>query len=39
MWPKTTIMVGKKDPLYDDSLRLLERMSNSGVNVKLIIYN
>ena len=22
-WPKTVIMVGKKDPLYDDSLRLL----------------
>ena len=22
MWPKTILMVGKKDPLYDDSIRL-----------------
>lgn len=21
-WPKTIVLVGKKDPLYDDSLRL-----------------
>lgn len=31
-------MVGKKDPLFDDSLRLMEVMVNGGVDVKLNMY-
>lgn len=31
-------MVGKKDPLFDDSLRLMEVMVNGGVDVKLYMY-
>jgi acetyl esterase/lipase len=32
------MMVGEFDPLLDDSLRLCEKMSDSGVDVKLRIY-
>ena len=31
-------MVGMKDPLYDDSLRLHEKLINNGIESKLIVY-
>lgn len=37
-WPKTIVVIGKKDPLYDDSLRLCERMASSNVNFHCEIY-
>ena len=37
-WPKTVIMVGMKDPLYDDSLRLHEKLINNGIDSRLIVY-
>ena len=30
-WPKTILMVGKKDPLYDDTVRLCEKLSSVGI--------
>jgi acetyl esterase/lipase len=36
-WPKTRILVGTKDPLYDDSLKLFERMILGKIDCKLII--
>lgn len=37
-WPKTRIMVGDLDPLFDDSLRLCQRMVESGVDVSCRVY-
>ena len=37
-WPKTVILVGKKDPLYDDSVRLMERLVQGGVDAKMYAY-
>lgn len=37
-WPKTVLMVGKQDPLYDDTLRLMERMVSSGVDAEMLLY-
>ena len=37
-WPKTRIMVGDLDPLFDDSLRLCQRMVESGVDVNCRVY-
>ena len=31
-------MVGKKDPLLDDSLRLIERLVKGGIDAKLFLY-
>lgn len=31
-------MVGKQDPLYDDTLRLMERMVSSGVDAEMLLY-
>ena len=38
-WPKTRIMVGNADPLFDDSIRLLDKLDKSGVDVKLYELN
>jgi hormone-sensitive lipase len=37
-WPKTIITVGTKDPLYDDSLMLMQKMVDSNVNCRCIVY-
>ena len=37
-WPKTIIQVGAKDPLYDDSIRIAERMVSSGIEVDVQVY-
>ena len=34
----TRIIVGELDPLLDDSVRLCDRMTESGVDVRLKIY-
>lgn len=37
-WPKTIVLVGKKDPLYDDSIRLCERLASSNIEFHCEIY-
>lgn len=36
-WPKTRIIIGDCDPLYDDSIRLLDNLDKSGVDAKLYL--
>ena len=31
-WPRTIIQVGAKDPFYDDSLLMMERMISSDID-------
>ncbi len=31
-WPKTIIVVGNRDPLYDDSLLLMQKMVESNID-------
>jgi acetyl esterase/lipase len=31
-------MAGTKDPLFDDSIRLLERLTRDKINCKLLLY-
>jgi acetyl esterase/lipase len=38
-WPKTVITVGNKDPLYDDSLMLMQKMVEVGVDCECIVYD
>lgn len=38
-WPKTMLTVGSKDPLFDDSLNLMQRMVASGVDCECLIYD
>lgn len=37
-WPPTRIVVGDKDPYFDDSLRLLELMVGSRVDCQMTIF-
>ena len=37
-WPKTMMTVGSKDPLLDDTLILMQRMTESKVDCKCILY-
>jgi acetyl esterase/lipase len=37
-WPKTYLSVGKKDPLYDDSILLMEKLNKIGVESKCRVY-
>jgi hormone-sensitive lipase len=37
-WPKTAIQVGAKDPLFDDSLKIMARMVESDVNCECQVY-
>jgi hormone-sensitive lipase len=37
-WPKTIITAGSKDPLYDDSLVLMQRMVESDIDCECIVY-
>lgn len=30
-WPRTIIQVGAKDPLYDDSIYMMEKMVSSNI--------
>jgi acetyl esterase/lipase len=38
-WPKTVITVGNRDPLYDDSLMLMQKMVEVGVDCECIVYD
>lgn len=31
-------MSGRKDPLFDDSIRLLERLTKDGIDSKMLLY-
>lgn len=37
-WPRTKIVVGEHDPLYDDSLKTMERMVKSGIDCHCEVY-
>jgi len=37
-WPKTYITVGMKDPLRDESLLLMQRMTESNIDCKCYIF-
>lgn len=37
-WPKTVISVGELDPLYDDSLILMQKLSESNVECHCRVY-
>lgn len=37
-WPKTFIMVGTKDPLRDESLILMQKMTESGIDCYCELY-
>lgn len=38
-WPKTKIVVGAEDPLYDDSLKTMERMVESEIDCECHVYD
>lgn len=38
-WPKTIVTVGNCDPLYDDSLTLMQRMVESSIDCECIVYD
>ena len=37
-FPKVRLVVGDKDPLHDDSIRVVEKMLNGQVDVKAKVY-
>ena len=37
-WPKTVLHVGAKDPLYDDSLKIAEKMMQRNIPYVLHVY-
>ena len=37
-WPKTIVTVGDCDPLYDDSLTLMQKMVESNIDCECIVY-
>lgn len=37
-WPKTIIQVGAEDPLYDDSIKMMERMVSSKIDCECQVY-
>ncbi len=37
-WPKTIMTVGTKDPLYDDTLLLMQKMVESKVDCECVVY-
>lgn len=37
-WPKTIIQVGAQDPLYDDTLKIMERMASSKIDCECQVY-
>lgn len=37
-WPKTRIVVGDRDPYFDDSLRLLELMVLSKIDCEMTVF-
>lgn len=37
-WPKTFITAGMTDPLLDDSLIMMQKMSESNIDCKCVIY-
>lgn len=37
-WPKTVMQVGALDPLYDDSIKMLHRLVESGIDCHCQVY-